>query len=94
MTDHGTCIICGCTDDRPCLGAAVYASVVEAAFVKRLVPEEDLLAAGETCMWLDDGRTICSAHPAEELASYGFAVARNGDGFAEYGLLQPGGDPC
>ena len=91
---RGTCIICGCTDDRPCLGAAVYASALEANWVQRLVPEEDLLAAGDACYWLDGAHTICSAHPAGELTLHGFAVARNGDGFSEYGLLQPGGDPC
>jgi hypothetical protein len=89
----GTCVICGCTDDRPCLGAAVYASVLEVAWVCRLVPDQDLLNAGETCMWLDGGHTICSAHPAEELAEFGFAVARHGHGLFEFGLGF-GGDPC
>jgi len=88
-----TCIICGCSDDRPCLGAAIFASIVEAAWVHRLVPEEDLLAAGSTCSWLDQGHTICSAHPAEELASYGFAVARHGNGLFEFGLGDAIGEP-
>ncbi|MBN1441684.1 MAG: hypothetical protein JXA90_03195 [Planctomycetes bacterium] len=91
----GTCTICGCTDDSPCLGAAVYASVLEAAWARRLVPDGNLLPAGKYCYWLDGKHTICSAHAAGELALHGFAVARHGDGFSEFGLLSVGGgDPC
>ncbi len=88
----GTCVICGCTDDRPCLGAAV-SSVVEVAWVKRLVSERELLAPGTTCSWLDSAQTFCSAHSAGELAVHGFAIARHGNGLFEFGLGF-GGDPC
>ena len=82
----GTCIICGCTDDRPCLGGAVYTASAEIAFVQRLVPEENILAGGATCFWLDTEHTMCSAHSATDLARHGFAVARHGDGLSEFGL--------
>jgi hypothetical protein len=86
MFSSGTCRICGCTDHRPCWGGDPRASAGEEAFVKRLVSDENLLPVGEACMWMDKARTICSAHPTDELASYGLAIARRGNGLSEFGL--------
>lgn len=62
-----TCVLCGCSDDRPCLGGTVFASVLEARHVHRLVADVEVLPPGETCAWLPMGLAVCSAHTDGEL---------------------------
>ena len=64
-----TCHLCGCTDDRPCLGGAVYASTSIAAWVQRLIDDPSLLAPGEACRWATETELgpVCSAHTVAEL---------------------------
>ena len=65
----GTCKLCGCQDDRPCLGGLVFTSRFEADHAQRLVPEEEILKRGATCAWVDEEETICSGHSEEEIAT-------------------------
>ncbi len=70
-----TCIICGCSDDRPCFGGVIFTSAFDAAHVYRLVADEEVLAPGETCAWLDPavvaGADVCDAHTVDEFADHG-----------------------
>jgi hypothetical protein len=47
----------------------VFASTFEANHVHRLVLDEEVLAPGEACAWIDEGETVCTAHTREELAA-------------------------
>lgn len=67
MRSLGTCMLCGCTEDRPCLGGTVFLSAWEAVVTHRLVADEKLLPAGEHCHWVDELETVCSAHSDDEL---------------------------
>ena len=68
--EPGRCAICACTDERPCLGGAVFASRFEADHAHRLVPDEDLLQRGATCTWVEGlPLDVCSAHSEEEVAT-------------------------
>ena len=64
----GTCRLCGCQDDRPCLGGLVFTSRFQADQVQRLVPEEEILEHGATCCWVTDDEDLCSAHSEDEIA--------------------------
>jgi hypothetical protein len=39
--------------------------------IHRVVPDEEILAAGEGCFWMDADETVCSAHSLVELAAAG-----------------------
>ncbi len=65
---NGICRLCGCTFDRPCLGGSVFTSRAQADQVQRLVPDEEVLEHGATCAWVDEGKTICTAHSEDEIA--------------------------
>lgn len=65
----GRCALCGCTEDRPCLGGAVFTSRFQADHVQRLVPEEEILERGATCAWVTEDEDLCSAHSEEAIAT-------------------------
>ncbi len=68
MAETGTCRLCGCTMESPCLGGVLFPNAGAAAQVHRLVADAHVLDAGETCFWLDEAETLCSAHTDDELA--------------------------
>lgn len=63
----GTCAVCGCTDQQPCLGGFLFPASWPGPGPHRMVDDAGLLPPGETCSWLDEHETVCSAHSAEEL---------------------------
>jgi hypothetical protein len=62
-----TCILCGCSDDRPCLGV-LGTPIYKADRIARLVSDSGLLASGETCHWAVETHLgpVCSAHTLAE----------------------------
>lgn len=76
-----TCILCGCSEFRPCIGGVLF----PAANVHRMVDDEELLAAGEACHWVDP--EICSAHSPEEIATVGLEVLCRREGLPVDGDL-------
>jgi hypothetical protein len=70
----GTCQVCGCTDQEPCLGGAVFPPSDPGPH--RMVDAPELLEPGATCTWLDEDETICSAHSTEELEAAGIPETR------------------
>ena len=62
------CILCGCSEFRPCQGGRIFPGPA----ICRMVDDEDLLAPGEACHWVD--QEICSAHTQEEIATVGLEV--------------------
>jgi hypothetical protein len=79
----GECAVCGCTDAQPCLGGVVFPPRDPGPH--RMVDAPDLLAPGETCGWLDEEETVCSAHSAEELVAAGLLDAPPELGEASHG---------
>lgn len=61
------CVLCGCSDDSPCVGGVLFTSTAEAEHIHRLVDDEELLEDGEACRWIAEH--VCSAHSADELAT-------------------------
>ncbi len=61
------CLLCGCTDGRPCLGVA--APDTASSLFRRQISDESLLAPGQTCQWAAevDGGWLCSAHTVAEV---------------------------
>ncbi len=72
----GQCQFCGCTDAQPCLGGVVFPP--RAPGPHRMVDDAAILARGETCSWLDEEETVCSAHSDEELVAAGLLDAPPG----------------
>jgi len=70
---RSTCRLCSCTFLSPCLGALVLTPAQ--ANVHRTVSDTAILRRGETCAWLDDGETVCSAHSDQELDQVAAVVA-------------------
>ncbi len=77
----GTCRLCGCSDEEPCLGGVLFPALAPSP--RRMVDDPDLLAPGETCCWMDEDETVCSAHSAEELDAVGILGAPGGWPFEE-----------
>jgi hypothetical protein len=63
-----TCLLCGCTDDRPCLGGEAYLRCAVGGWVRRIITDTSLLAPGAACRWVAriGGGWICSAHTVSE----------------------------
>jgi len=75
---RGTCRLCSCTFLAPCLGALVLTPAQ--ANVHRTVSDTAILRRGESCAWLDDGETVCSAHSDDELDQVAAVVAQEETG--------------
>jgi hypothetical protein len=61
------CILCGCSDGRPCLGVS-GTPIYKADRIARLVSDPGLLAPGRTCHWAVETNLgpVCSAHSLAE----------------------------
>ena len=61
------CVVCGCTDERPCIGGAP--SMPGAAWAQRVVADCELLAPGHACRWAAETPSgwVCSAHTIAEV---------------------------
>jgi hypothetical protein len=68
------CLVCGCTDARPCLGGEAYLRCAIGGSVQRIITDASLLEPGKVCRFMAriGGGWICSAHyvsEAEKLAA-------------------------
>ncbi len=79
----GECQLCGCTDAQPCLGGILFPAGGPGPH--RMVDDAAILPPGETCSWLDEDETVCSAHSDEELVAAGLLDAPPGWEEASHG---------